>query len=62
MQEKIRSKEMQPRDTLNKGSNIIEEYHFPGGGEYEPMTIEATSRESAEAEWLQRRRKVNKEN
>lgn len=26
-------------------------YHFAGGGEYKPCTIEATSREAAEAEW-----------
>lgn len=58
MQEKKQTKEMKSRDVLNKGSNILEEYHFSGGGEYEPMTITATSRESAEAEWLQRRVKV----
>lgn len=36
----------------------IEEYHFAGGMEYEPLTVEAASREEAEKLWEARRVKV----
>lgn len=34
------------------------EYHFSGGGEYEPCTIKATSREEAEKKWEKERKAV----
>ena len=36
-------------DTRNP---LKEEFHFPGGGEYLPMTIRASSQQEAEEIWL----------
>lgn len=33
-----------------------EEFHFPGGGEYLPMTINALSRKEAEEIWFRERK------
>lgn len=37
-----------------------QEFHFPGGMEYEPIAIKASTREEAEEIWKKSRRKVNK--
>lgn len=36
-----------------------EKYHFPGEGEYKPITIEAESLEEAEKEYEVKKEKVN---
>lgn len=41
-----------------KETSELQEYHFPGGLEYEPVTIRAHSREEAEAEWQRTRRPI----
>jgi len=38
----------------------VEEHHFAGGLEYEPLTVKAASREEAEKLWQQLRKKVEK--
>lgn len=38
----------------------LEEFHFSGGGEYEPLTVKARSREEAEEFWQKERKKVEK--
>jgi hypothetical protein len=47
--------------SVNKELNL---YHFPGGGEYEPLTVEAESFDEAKKIWEQKRKKVgdNKNN
>ena len=34
------------------------EFHFPGSGEYEPLTVKATSREEAQAIWEKEKKSV----
>ena len=36
----------------------LEDYHFSGGGEYEPITIKARDRDEAEKIWREQRKKV----
>jgi hypothetical protein len=36
----------------------LEEFHFAGGREYEPLTVHARSREEAEEIWMRERKKV----
>ncbi len=36
----------------------LEEFHFAGGREYEPLTVHAVSREEAEEIWIRERKKV----
>ncbi|GIW70362.1 MAG: hypothetical protein KatS3mg101_1109 [Patescibacteria group bacterium] len=45
-------------EAVVKTSEEEQEYHFSGGGEYEPMTIKAHSYEEALAKWEQIRKKV----
>ncbi len=42
----------------SKTDSPLEEYHFAGGREYEPLTVRAKSREEAEEIWKQERKKV----
>jgi len=51
-----RNKAMQQADAKTKTE--LQSYHFPGGGEYEPMTVSASSREEAEQKWRETRKKV----
>lgn len=46
--------ETAPKNTTPKTSNK-EEFFFPGGLEFLPITIRATSREEAEAEYIKQR-------
>jgi hypothetical protein len=39
-------------------NKVVEEYHFAGGMEYKPITIEAESREEAEKIYKVKREKV----
>jgi hypothetical protein len=41
-----------------KAEQPLEEYHFAGGREYEPLTVLAKSREEAEAIWINKSKKV----
>ena len=43
-----------------KENEIKEEFHFPGGGDYQPMAVRAANRAEAEQIWLRERRKVDK--
>lgn len=52
MLKNYKTKEIIPSD------EILEEFFFPGGGEYEPLAIRAGSREEAEKIWLEKRIKV----
>jgi hypothetical protein len=53
--ERVKTTAMKPeeikRKTEQQTEQPTEEYHFSGGGEYEPMTIRATSIEEATEEW-----------
>jgi hypothetical protein len=51
-------KNKQITDIDNKDNEVLEEYHFPGGLEYEPLTVRARNREEAELIWQQKRKKV----
>lgn len=51
-----RNKAMSQPDVKTKTDT--QTYHFPGGGEYEPMTVIAQSREEAEQKWREARKKV----
>ena len=53
MIEKSTNKSMEKKDVKTK-----EDYHFAGGMEYLPMTIEAESREEAEKIYKEKREKV----
>lgn len=46
-------------EAKTKGQEI--EFHFPGSGEHEPMTIKATSREEAQAIWEKNRKPIKAE-
>ncbi len=39
-------------------AGIEEEYHFSGGGEYEPLSVKARSPAEAEKLWQEQRKKV----
>ncbi len=41
-----------------KTKTKTQSWHFAGGGEYEPIAIEASTYEEALAKWEQQRRKV----
>lgn len=47
-------------EAATKEPSELQEYHFPGGLEYEPATIRAHSREEAENEWRRIRRPIPK--
>lgn len=59
MQTQYQNKQMVPDHTEAAGPN--QEYHFSGGGEYEPITIEAHSQSEAHRLWIQKRKKVGEE-
>ena len=46
-------------DVKNKEVEQVEEYCFPGGLEYKPMTVRAKSRDEAMAIWEKQREKVS---
>jgi hypothetical protein len=52
------SKNKQITGLRNKTEAELEEFHFSGGLEYEPLTVRARSREEAEEIWLKERKKV----
>jgi hypothetical protein len=54
-------KNKQIAESENKGEELLEEYHFSGGLEYEPLTVKARSREEAEEIWRQKRIKIKVE-
>lgn len=54
-----KNKMLNEKDVKTKEVEVLEEFHFPGGLEYKPMTIKAKSREEAEAIWEKKREKVN---
>ena len=47
--------------TLRAVSAMFNEYFFPGGGKWKPMSINATTREEAEALHKAKREPVSKE-
>lgn len=51
------SKNKQITGAQNKEAEL-EEFHFSGGGEYEPLSVKARSREEAEEIWQKERKKV----
>lgn len=58
MQKEYKNKAVDPEKVKTKSEEALEEYHFPGGLEYEPLTVRARSREEAEEIWLKQRKKV----
>lgn len=47
------------RTASNKTEGVEQEYFFSGGMEYLPQSVKAKSREEAEREWFQIRKKVD---
>jgi hypothetical protein len=47
-------------EAKNKSESKLQEFFYPGGGEYEPITILATSQEKADELYENRRIKVDK--
>ena len=58
MQHTIKNKAIGQNAANSKEQPREEEYHFSGGGEYEPITVLASSHEEAEKKWLGVRKKV----
>lgn len=58
MQAKQKDKMISGDEAKNKQEQPFEDYHFAGGGEYEPLAVQARSREEAEEIWRQKRTKV----
>lgn len=56
MQEKYQNKQMTPDPA--GATDEQEEFHFSGGGEFEPMTIIAHSQSEAHRLWVQKRKPV----
>ncbi len=56
MQATYKNKRMEGPETAKTAQD---EYFFPGGGEYKPMSIMAQDLESATKEWEQNREKTN---
>jgi hypothetical protein len=56
MQKEPKKDKMIKQASDKAGAEI--EFFFSGGTEYIPQTIKATTREEAEAKWLQTRKKV----
>lgn len=56
MQEKSHTKEMKGVGVKRK-----DDYHFSGGGEYNPVMVEAGSQEEAVKEWEKVRVSIKKE-
>jgi len=54
------AKNKQIVDSETKIEGELQEFHFAGSGEYEPITILARSREEAEEIWQSKRKKVEK--
>lgn len=52
------SKNKQITETSHKAEGELQEFHFSGGGEYEPLTIKARSLAEAEKLWREQRKKV----
>jgi len=46
--------------TPSKPKLVMELYHFPGSGEYEPAAVYATSQEEAKKVWEKERKAINK--
>ena len=61
MQKNTKDKMLRLGEDEIKEKGIAEEYFFSGGTEYLPQTITAKSKEEAEKEWLQIRKKVEQE-
>lgn len=51
MQTKSKTKDIAPQGAPQR-------YHFSGGGEYEPLSVEAGTQEEAEEIWQRERKKV----
>jgi hypothetical protein len=58
MQKESKNKAMGGSEVDIKVEPMEQDYFFPGGGEYVPQTIKATSREDAEGKWEKSRVKV----
>lgn len=58
MKKNFEDKSLKPETAENKGEEILQEYHFAGGTEYQPMTIKAKSREEAEEIYEKEKQKV----
>ncbi len=58
MQTKQKDKMITADETKNKTEQSLEEFHFGGGGEYQPLTVRATNLEEAQAIWTRERTKV----
>lgn len=52
------AKNKQVTGVTNKAEGELQEFHFAGGGEYQPLSVHARSREEAEEIWRKERKKV----
>lgn len=62
MQDTYKTADITPTEKHAKIKTSVaapQEFHFPGSGQYEPITITANSREEAEKEWIAKRKSYN---
>ena len=50
------------KNAKNKSEEGLQEFFYPGGTEYEPITILAESQEKADEQYVARRKKVDQIN
>lgn len=53
MEKDYKNKKLEPDRT--KEPDELQEFHYPGGGKYCPITIKAKSREEADEKWKEQR-------
>lgn len=60
MEKNYKNKQITDTETKTPQTNegALEDFFFAGGGEYEPLTVQARSREEAEEIWQKQRKKV----
>lgn len=58
MQKEAKNKIIGAADAQNKTEQPLQEFHFAGGGEYEPITVQAKTPEEAQEIWKRERKKV----
>ena len=58
MQKEAKNKQITDANNKSQSTNELQEFHFAGGLEYEPLTVQARNREEAEEIWQKERKKV----
>lgn len=59
MAQKYNSKKVDGAEVTPTRPKVVKRFHFAGGGDYEPMSVTAASREEAEKEWKKKRVKIS---